>query len=198
MSDRSVGAGMNLLFWGYAVTLALGILNLLGVDGTLVDLINLGCLIAVMVALNRLKTYHPGYGKASGYEIALIVFSLLSGILVAVLVLLPVLMWLFTPVVLLVTVGSNILGYLVIRHTCLSTADLVGDTGDLATAALGAMVNKLYLVCCGVSVVCIVLSIIPLLGIIFNLLGRLASLASVVGLGLMVYFLYRARTCFNG
>ena len=91
MSDRSVGAGMNLLFWGYAVTLALGILNLLGVDGTLVDLINLGCLIAVMVALNRLKTYHPGYGKASGYEIALIVFSLLSGILVAVLVLLPVL-----------------------------------------------------------------------------------------------------------
>lgn len=194
MNDRSVGANLNLLFVGFAIALALSVLGLFGVSGGIWGMVNLASLIIIMIALKRLSNYHPGFGKAFGYEIILIVFAVISAVLLVVIVFLPLLSWLLWPVALLVTVVSNVLNYFVIRHTSLATADLVGDAGDLDTAALGAMVNKIYLICTGVSVICTVLGVIPILGSLFNLLGKLVSLASIAGMGLMVYFLYRAKT----
>lgn len=197
MNDRSVGSNLNLLFVGHAIALALGILGLVGVSGGIWSLVNLASLVVVMVALDRLKFSHPGYGKAFRYEMILIVFALISGALLVVIVLLPLLAWLLWPVSVLVMIGSNILNYLVIHFTSLSTADMVRDAGDLNTASLGDTVDKIYLICTAVSVICTILGVIPILGSIFNLLGKLTSLASIVGLGLLVYFLYRAKTCLN-
>lgn len=194
MNNNSVGANMNLLFVGYAISLAVSVLGLLGISGGIVSLANLVGLVIIMISLDRLKSSHPGYGKAFQYEIILIVFAVISVIVLIVAVLIPFLLW---PVVLLMAVGSNILNYLVVRFTSLSTADLVGREGDVDTAALGAKVDQIYLVCTAVSVICTVLGVIPILGSIFNLLGKLTSLASIVGLGLLVYFLYRAKTCLN-
>lgn len=197
MNDRSVGESINLLFVGYALALALGVLGLFGASGGIWGFVNLASLIVIMISLKRLANHHPGYGKAFGYEIILIVFALISAILLVVIAFLPLLLWLLWPVAILVTVVSNVLNYFVIRHTSLATADLVGDTGDLDTAALGALVNKIYLICTGVSVVCTILEVIPILGAIFDLLGKLAGLASIAGLGLMVYFLYRTKLRFS-
>lgn len=197
MENQSLGSNMNLLFIGQAMALLVSVLGLFGISGGVWGMVNLASLIVVMIALARLKNQHSDYGKAFGYEIALIVFALISGILLVVIAMLPVIGWLLWPVAVLVTAGSNILNYLVVRYAVLPTADLVGDAGDLDTAALGALVNKVYLICAAVSVVCNILSVIPLLGIVFNLLEKLVSLASIVGLGLMVYFLYRAKNCFN-
>lgn len=194
MNNNSVGANMNLLFVGYAISLAVSVLGLLGISGGIVSLANLVGLVIIMISLDRLKSSHPGYGKAFQYEIILIVFAVISVIVLIVAVLIPFLLW---PVVLLMAVGSSILNYLVVRFTSLSTADLVGREGDVDTAALGAKVDQIYLVCTGVSVVCTILSVIPLLGTIFNLLGKLASLASIAGLALMVNFLYRAKLCLS-
>ncbi|MDE6107721.1 MAG: hypothetical protein K2F83_03470 [Oscillospiraceae bacterium] len=197
MKDQTLGSNLNLLFVGQVMALLVSVLGLFGISGGLWGMVNLASLIVVMIALSRLRSQHSDYGKAFVYEIILIVFALISGILLVVIAMLPVIEWLLWPVAILVTVGSNILNYLVVRYAVLPTANLVGDAGDLDTAALGALVNKTYLICAGVSVVCNVLGVIPLLGIVFNLLGKLVSLASIVGLGLMVYFLYRAKNCFN-
>lgn len=194
MNERTVGTNLNLLFVGYAIALALAVLGLFGVSGGLWSLIDLAGLVIVMVALDRLKHSHPGYGKAFMYELVLLVFALVSAIVLVVVALLPLLSWLVWPIARVVSLGSIALNYLVVRHVSLSTADLVGDAGDLDTAALGALVNKIYLICAGVSMICTVLGLIPLLGSVFNLLGKLTSLASMAGMGLMVYFLYRAKT----
>lgn len=190
MNERSVGSNMNLLFVGYAISLVVSILNLLGVSGGIVSLASLAGLVIIMLALDRLKNYHPGYGKAFQYEIILIVFSVISVVVLIVAAFVPFLLW---PVVLLMMVGSSVLNYLVVRYTSLSTADLAKDKGEMEAAALGVKVNQIYLICAGVSVVCTILSVIPLLGMIFSLLGKLASLASIAGLALMVSFLYRVK-----
>lgn len=197
MNNQSVGVNLNLLFVGHAIALGLSVLGLFGMSGGIWGMANLASLIIIMIALKRLANHHPGYGKAFGYEIILIVFAVISAVLLVVIAFLPLLAGLLWPVAILVTVVRTILNYFVVRHTSLSTADLVGDAGDLDTAALGTLVNKIYLICAAVSVICIILGVIPLLGAIFNLLGKLASLASIAGLGLMVYFLYRAKIRFN-
>lgn len=197
MQNKTVGSNLNLLFVGYVISLVVNLLTLVGMTGGLVSMCSLVGLVVIMVALNHLKGCHPGYGKALQYEIILIVFAVISAVLLVVIAFLSVLQWLLWPIALLISIGSILLNYFVVRYVSLSTADLVGDAGDLNTAALGAQVNKIYLVCCAVGVVCTVLGLIPLLGSIFNLLGKLASLATIAGLGLLVYFLYRAKTCLS-
>ena len=124
MNERSVGSNMNLLFVGYAISLVVSILDLLGVSGGIVSLASLAGLVIIMLALDRLKNDHPGYGKAFQYEIILIVFSVISVVVLIVAAFVPFLLW---PVVLLMMVGSSVLNYLVVRYTSLSTADLAKD-----------------------------------------------------------------------
>lgn len=187
---RSVGADLNQLFIGECISLAVGVLGLFGLSGGLVGLVGLAGFILIMMALSRLRGSHPGYGRAFTFMVLSIVFAVASVVLLFVAVVIPVLL---TVVVPLVMVLSNILNYFVVHYICLSTADLAEGAGDAQTAALGRMIDRIYLVCVAVSVVCTVLSILPLLGKVFSLLAKLASLASIVGLALLVYFLNRAK-----
>lgn len=190
MKEQSLGSSLERLFLGYAISLAVNLMSMVGMTGTVAGLLSIAGLVITIMALDKLRMWHPGYGRAFQFEIILIVFAVVSTVLIMVSSLVPFLLGLVFP---LISIGSVALNYLVVRNVSLSTADLAGDAGDLNTAALGAMVNKLYLACCVVSAACTLLGLIPVLGTDFVLLGKLAGLASVVGVALMVYFLYRAK-----
>ena len=193
MNDQSVGYSLERLFIGCAVLLASDILNLVNIAGVSAGILRIVGIIITMIALSKLNPYEPGYGKAFQWEIISLIFAVISVVLVFVAALIPFLLWLVVPVIM---AASVLLDYLVFHNLCQATANLAGDAGDLNTAALGATADKVYLICCGVSVVCVLLGLLPILSAL-PLRGLVSNLAALVGDGLLVYFLYRAKTSLN-
>lgn len=190
MNNQSAGYSLERLFIGCAILLASDVLNLLNLAGVGAGILRIVGIVITMIALSKLNPCDPGYGRAFNWEIISLVFAVISVVLVFVAALIPFLLWLVGPVIVAVSI---LLDYLVVHNLCQATANLTGDAGDLNTAALGATTDKVYLICCGVGICCALVGIIPFLGALLPV-EFLSDLATTGGWGLMVYFLYRAKT----
>ena len=190
MNDQSVGYRLERLFIGCAILLASDVLNLLNIAGVSAGILRIVGIVITMIALSKLNPWDPGYGRAFQWEIVSLVFAVISVVVVFVAALIPFLLWLVGPVIMAINV---LLDYLVVHNICQATSNLTGDAGDLNTAALGATTDKIYLICCVAGIGCALLEIIPLLGSLLPV-EFLSDLATTAGWGLVVYFLYRAKT----
>ena len=136
MDYTAAGRGLNKIFVGEI----LAILSFIPLLGGILALVGL---ILILVGLNEASQAAEGYRTAFWLGIASIVAAVLS---------------LFVPGVGLV---GDILAFIIVYLVCTTTANILDENGDPATAAKGRFVWKLYIVCTIIMVICGVLALIP-------------------------------------
>ena len=157
------GKGLNRMFIGEILCI-LAIIPLIG------GILALAGYIVMLVGLYTAGKADDGYRTAFFLTIA----SLILG---------------FIPVLSLIGSVFNIITtYLV----CTTTARLLMERGDTATAARGLFIWKLYAACLVVSLVCALLLFVPIINVAALLLELATAIASLVGGILYLMFLYRA------
>lgn len=159
------GSGLEKMFFGQILAI-LVIIPLVGWIAAIAGL------ILFLVGLHEAAGADEGYRTAFYVQLATLVLSVLSIFVGA--------LDIFTSILSLVSV------YLV----CITTANLLSAKGDLAMAARGRLVWKINLACAVVSVVCSVLSIIPVANLLALVIAVPAAIAGLVGGILYLMFLY--------
>lgn len=169
MDYTAAGRGLNKIFVGEI----LAILSFIPLLGGILALVGL---ILILVGLNEAAQAAEGYRTAFWLGIASIVAAVLS---------------LFVPGVGLV---GDILSFIIVYLVCTTTANILDENGDPATAAKGRFVWKLYIVCTIIMVICGVLALIPGVVILAGLVLIPTVIASLVAGIQYLIFLYRAST----
>ncbi len=167
MDYTAAGRGLNKVFIGEILT----ILSFLPVVGGILALVGL---ILALVGLNEASRAAEGYRTAFVLSIVSIVLAILA---------------LFLPGMSLI---DSILSFVVVYLVCTTTANILDECGDPATAAKGRFVWKLYVVCTVILVVCGVVALIPGLVILAGLVIIPTVIASLVAGIQYLIFLYRA------
>lgn len=161
------GMGLEKMFYGQILAI-LGIIPLVGWIASIVGL------VLFLVGLRQAAGADEGYRAAFYVEIAILALSVLNLFLGV--------LGIFTSVLSLVSV------YLV----CNTTSSLLSAKGDLAAAAWGQLVWKIYVVCAVVSIICSILILFPLLSALGLVIVVPNAIASLAGSILYMIFLYRA------
>lgn len=167
MDYTTAGRGLNKVFIGEI----LAILSFIPLLGGILALVGL---ILVLVGLNEASAAADGYRTAFWLGIASIVVKVLS-------IVIP-----------LLGLVSSILAFVEVYLVCITTADILDETGDPATAAKGRFVWKLYIVCTVIIVVCSLLVLIPGVVILAALVMIPTVIATLVAGIQYLIFLYRA------
>ncbi len=173
------------------MALGVSLLELFGGDGGILDLVST---VLILIALNQLRTIQKDYDKAFTWSIMVFVFAVVVVLAALVAVILPILALVVAPVAAL---GRVAISFLVVYYTCTGTKDLLAQAGDMENGVMADTVIKIYFLCALVSLVCGLLTVIPILGAVFKLFIALASLAQMVGHGILVYFIYKAMKTFT-
>lgn len=163
----AAGRGLNKVFIGEI----LAILAFIPLIGLILALIGA---IMILAGLNEASAASDGYRTAFWVDIAAIVVKVLAVFI--------------SPLGLV----SSILAFVMVYLVCITTADILDETGDPATAAKGRFVWKLYVVCTVIIVVCSLLALIPGVVILAALVMIPTVIATLVAGIQYLIFLYRA------
>ena len=167
MDYTAAGRGLNKVFIGEI----LAILSFIPLIGLILALVGA---IMILVGLNEASAAADSYRTAFWIDIAAIVVKVLAIFI--------------SPLGLVSSILSFVMAYLV----CITTADILDETGDPATAAKGRFVWKLYVVCTVIIVVCSLLALIPGVVILAALVMIPTVIATLVAGIQYLIFLYRA------
>lgn len=165
----AAGRGLNKMFIGEI----LSILSFIPLVGGILALVGL---ILTLVGLNEASAAADGYRTAFWTGIVSIVVDVLAVFL--------------SPL----GVVSSILSFVMVYLVCITTADILDETGDPATAAKGRFVWKLYVVCTVIIVVCALLALIPGVVVLAALVMIPTVIATLVAGIQYLIFLYRASS----
>lgn len=88
------------------------------------------------------------------------------------------------------SVAGEVLDLLAVVQVCTTTSLLLHSVGNEPLSRRGSTVMKLYVACTAVSIVCGILSVVPIVNILAGLVSVVAAIALVVGYVLYLMFLY--------
>lgn len=92
----------------------------------------------------------------------------------------------------LVSIISEVLGFLSAYFICTAAGELLAEKGDTEQAARADLIWKLVGVCNAVSILCTLTGWVPVLGTLVGIVGVVAGIVSVVALVLEIIFYYKA------
>lgn len=166
--------GLRLMFVGQ-------ILMIVGVLLVWVPIVGGLLLIAApfveLVGIYRAGEDDDNYRVALGFAVLSVVINLISGFLSEGLL------------SSIVDVASEVVGLLMVFCVCSTTSNLLHSIGQEALSQRGGTVAKIYTACTAVSIVCRVLSVVPLINIAAGLASAVAGIVQIVGYVMYLLFL---------
>lgn len=174
MRYPNAAQGLKLMFLGQILMIVSSFFFLIPILGLV--------LLAAAEVLELLGIYTAGkddenYRGALVFAAALLAAGLISGLL--------------QPGFLssLLGLASSVLNFLVVFSVCNTTSNLLHSVGQEALSQRGALVVKIFAACTAVSLLCQLLSIIPIVNIAAALVSGIAGLVMVVGYVMYLLFL---------
>lgn len=92
----------------------------------------------------------------------------------------------------LVSILSDVLGFLSAYFICTAAGELLAEKGDTEQAARADLIWKLVGGCRAVSILCTLIGWVPVVGAVVGVVGVIAGIVSVVALVLEIIFYYKA------
>lgn len=167
------GKALKLLFIGAIVSL----FAFLPVVGALLSLAGA---VITLYALYTAMNAHVNYKNAMYMDLAAVVISLLGiffsdGFFGG-----------------LLDILYSVVTFLVTYFVCTASAELLKQKGDQAQADRAGLIWKLYFVCAAVSVLCTLVSWIPLVNVLAAVCAVIMAIVQVVAYVLLIIFYYKA------
>ena len=166
---RVAGKGLFYVFIGQ-------ILNLFALIPVLGSILSVVGLVLMLVGLHSAGQCHPGYKTAFTVSIISLVVSVINIFALG-----------------LLSIVTAILGLVAFYYICTTTAELLSSKGDSQLAEKGLKLWKMYMTCTIVTVVCLILAFIPILGILAARVAVIAGIVLIVAGILYIIFLYKAQ-----
>jgi hypothetical protein len=171
--------GLKLLFIGEIVAIVGAILSLVPVLGPILIVVSE---VLMLLGLYKASTDDEGYRTAFIISVANLIVGVInifvSGVFSSIL-----------------TIGSTILGLMVVYYVITTTGNLGHSLGNEELASKGKTVWILYLICAIASVVITLISLIPLLGtLVGGVLAVIVAIVQIVAYILYLIFLYKSST----
>lgn len=184
MNERFAVAGKGLwfLFLSVVLTLAAVVAMIIPIIGWVAaPFMVIAGLVLAIYGPYAARTAHPNFQNA--FYIALV--SLVLGIVSS-----------FAPdegvLAGLVSIVSDVLGFLSAYFICTAAGELLAEKGDTEQAARADLIWKLVGVCNAVSILSTLVGWVPVLGTLVGIVGVVAGIVSVVALVLEIIFYYKA------
>lgn len=166
--------GLRLMFIAQIVMIVGTVLALVPILGSIIIIAG-G--IVNLLGLYKAQTDDNGYQMAFYVSIAGIVVDVLRGIVGEGV--------LYT----LLGIVASVLGLAVVYYVCITTSNLLHSIGEETLADKGVTVWRIYLAVGIVSIVCRVLSFVPVLNVLAMAVSVVAAIAQLVGYILYLIFL---------
>lgn len=170
----NASAGLRLMFIAQLLMIAGALLLWVPLVGSLLAI---GGIAAEIVGIYKAGADDENYRGALIFAAATLVISLILGFLQP---------GFFAS---LLSAASDVLNLLKVFAVCSTTVSLLHLMGEETLSQRGGTVIKIYGVCTAVSIICRVLSIIPVINIAAALVSGIAGLALVVGYVMYLLFL---------
>lgn len=175
------GKGLYYVFWGVIACEAGSLLSLVPIVGGLLSIIGVACTIYGYLTAAKSDTGYMNAVFCAGGMLVVAVIDVLTGLL-------------FNSLLSAIIVALSLAA---VYFMCQTTGQLLESTHpDLTIRA--RMLWKLYLVCTVVRVVCLILSAIPLIGLLAGALGWVVSIVGLIASILYMVFLYKAQKALRG
>ncbi len=174
----AAGTGLKTMFMGQVLAIVAVLLGWVPFVGTLCSVVSSAVLL---LGLSQAGSAHPGYRNALYMTVATLVLGVLTGVWGNVAFLGGVL-----------RMAESIASFLAVYFVCTSSGVLLGAKGDSVQADRSTLIWELYAACAAVSIICTLVSWIPLVNILSSIAAVVMAIVAVVAAVLYFLFLYKA------